>query len=61
MSEHGIQRVSCTWQGGKKKVSDGPSSRGFAFRYALPPPLSSAQLKVTFGVSPLDPKNTVHA
>ena len=26
-------------------VSMGPSSRGFAFRYVTPPPLSSAQFK----------------
>ena len=29
--------------GSRKAVSDGPSSRGFAFRYVLPPPFSSAQ------------------
>ena len=28
----------------RKMVSDGPSSRGFAFRYVLPPPFSSAQV-----------------
>ena len=29
--------------GSRKAASDGPSSRGFAFRYVLPPPFSSAQ------------------
>ena len=30
--------------GSRKMVSDGPSSRGFAFRYVSPPPFSSAQV-----------------
>ena len=32
--------------GSRKMVSDRPSSRGFAFRYVLPPPFSSAQKNV---------------
>ena len=37
--------------GSRKMVSDGPSSRGFAFRYVLPPPplVSSAQLSGKLG------------